>query len=84
MIQVTASGGGPTYDVCRVSNLKEGTGVVKALEAIHLHWLTVLKSERARNAYPLYIQHFEGCDVYAQGQTVLFTYTDEWEEVSAI
>lgn len=76
-IQVVASGGGATYNICRVDTLEEGAGVVKSLEAFFKAW------ERSgyNPAWPACIRYFEGCDVYAEGPDGLYTYVDTWEKV---
>ena len=79
-VQVTASGGGPTHDVCKVHNLQEATGVVKLLDELCKHWVEI-PSLKARESWPLYVQHLEGSDVYARGENIIFSYADEWEEL---
>lgn len=78
LVQVVASGGGPTYGICWVNSLEEATGVVHTLETMFLLW----SQAGYPSNWPNCILHFEGCDVYARREDgALFTYVDRWEPV---
>lgn len=76
-VQMAVSGGGPNYDVCKVSTLEEATGVIKLMEVMFHEW----ERQNYPSSFPRCIRDFEGCDVYAQGPDGLFSYVDEWERV---
>lgn len=78
LVQVVASGGGPTHDVCRVKTREQASGVVETLDALFHLWESAGYPEN----WPDYIRHFEGCGVYALREDgALFSYADDWEPV---